>query len=133
MISGDYQVERVDGEPAAVVVQLEQLRLGAVEVDGEAVLHDRLALEERDDGGEFLVAEEDGLGTRAEEGEVAALLVDCCGGYCVSLRVWFSKRRGEGGVKGQFLQLCVMLISTPFIRTPSSCEVHDCGARRASS
>lgn len=90
MIAGDYQVERVDGEPAAVVVQLEQLRLGAVEVDGEAVLHDRLALEERGDGGEFLVAEEDGLRAGVEEGEVAALLVDCCGESRVSFFVWVS-------------------------------------------
>lgn len=130
MVAGDYQVERVEGEPAAVVVQLEQLRLGAVEVDGVAVLHNRLALEERGDGGEFLVAEEDGLGARVEEGEVAALRVDCCGGRRVSLLCVALRGRG---MEGQFLQLCVMLISTPFMRTPSSWEVQDIGARRASS
>lgn len=99
MVTGDYEVERVDSEPAAVVIQLEQLRLGAVEVDGEAVLHDRLALEERGDGGEFLVAEEDGLRARVEEGEVAALRVDGYGGRRVSCCVWLQGGEwGEGAI-----------------------------------
>lgn len=61
-----------------MVPQLQQLRLCAVKVHSVAVLYDGLALEERGHGGEVLVAQQDGLRARVEEGEGAALGADGC-------------------------------------------------------
>lgn len=122
MVARDDQVERIDGEPLAVVLELEQLRDRAVEVDGEARLEGGGPVEERGERVEVLRAEQDGLRAAVDEGDVAA----------VGVEGWRGKVSAESGKsckRGVDLQPCVRLISAPLRRTPSSSRVHDCGAR----